>query len=86
MKTILFSVLGLLMTAQAVAGNQKEPSTTDTAVVYRYGIHLDIARVIAHSEIPPVCQAVPVQMTYDDSNGERHTIRYRVMGSGCQSG
>lgn len=82
MKTILLSVLGVLMTTQAMAGNQPTPSS-DTAVDYHYGMRLDVARVISHSEIPPVCHAVPVEMTYEDSAGEQHTVRYRVMGSSC---
>ncbi|MCT5527481.1 DUF2790 domain-containing protein [Pseudomonas aeruginosa] len=86
MKAILFSVLGVLMTTQAMATNQPTAQLSDAANDYYYGKHLDIARVVSHSEIPSVCHAVPVEMTYEDSNGQQHTIRYRVMGNGCQGG
>lgn len=86
MKTILLSVLGVLMTAQAMASSQQAAPSPDAAIDYYYGKHLDIARVVSHSEIPSVCHAVPVEMTYEDSKGQQHTIRYRVMGNGCQGG
>lgn len=86
MKTILLSVLGVLMTTQAMATSQQTAPVSDAAIDYYYGKHLDIARVVSHSEIPNVCHPVPVEMTYEDSHGQQHTIRYRVMGNGCQSG
>jgi hypothetical protein len=86
MKAILFSVLGVLMTTQAMATNQPTAPSSGAAIDYHYGMHLDIARVVSHSEIPNVCHPVPVEMTYEDSNGQQHTIRYRVMGNGCQAG
>ncbi len=52
---------------------------------YNYSMHLDIARVISHSEVPNVCAVVPVQMTYEDHQGKRHTLEYEVMGNGCGS-
>lgn len=86
MKTILLSALGLLMTTQAMATNQPTVQLSDAAVDYHYGMHLDIARVVSHSEISVVCHTVPALMTYEDSNGEQHTVRYQVMGNGCQRG
>lgn len=52
---------------------------------YNYSMHLDIAKVISHSEVPDVCAVVPVQMTYEDHQGKRHTIEYYIMGNGCSS-
>lgn len=86
MKTILISVLGVLMTTQAMAANQPTTLLSDTAVDYHYGMHLDIARVVSHSEIQAVCHVVPAEITYEDSSGEQHTVRYQVMSSGCQGG
>jgi hypothetical protein len=40
--------------------------------------------VVSHSEIPPVRHVVPVDMIYEGSDGNQQTIRYRVMGNGCQ--
>ncbi|ERI49758.1 DUF2790 domain-containing protein [Pseudomonas sp. AOB-7] len=86
MKAILFSVLGVLMTTQAMATDQPTAQSSDAVIDYHYGMHLDIARVVSHSEIPNVCHAVPVEMTYEDSNGQQHRIRYQVMGNGCLGG
>lgn len=68
----------------AVAG---ETSTVKQATVepYSYGTKLDIARVISLSPIPKVCEVVPATMTYEDSQGQRHTLEYQVMGDGCST-
>jgi len=50
---------------------------------YAYGMHPDIARVIRTSAVPNVCQAAPVQMTYEDHHGQRHVMEYMAMGKGC---
>jgi hypothetical protein len=69
----------------AVAG---ETSTVQPATVehYHYGTQLDIARVVSLSNIPKVCEVVPATMVYEDHQGQRHTIEYRVMGDGCSQG
>ncbi|WP_408004330.1 DUF2790 domain-containing protein [Zestomonas carbonaria] len=87
MKKILISLAGLLMAGQVVAGESAPVSSSGAsgnAVKYRYGMDLDIARVVSHSDIPNVCGVVPVEMTYEDSQGDRHTLQYRVIGNGCQ--
>ncbi|BAQ83072.1 DUF2790 domain-containing protein [Pseudomonas sp. St29] len=47
---------------------------------YRYGMDLDIAKVV--SVTPPIksCNVVPSRMTYEDSAGQLKTIEYQVMG------
>lgn len=68
----------------SVAGEQSVDDRSQPEVEqYSYSTHLDIARVISESPIPDVCSVVPVQMTYDDHQGRRHTIEYLAMGSGC---
>ena len=87
MKNVLISLLGILMATQAIAGQFESRSSVGPSIdEYYYGTELDIARVVSHSEIPPVCHVVPVEMTYEDSKGNQHSIRYRVMGSGCLNG
>jgi hypothetical protein len=87
LKVALFLALGGLG-AQAFADDSH--STTDaskTAVEsYTYGTTLDIKKIIAISEIPNECGPVPAQMTYEDSKGQRHTLEYKVMGTGCSNG
>ncbi|WP_321850275.1 DUF2790 domain-containing protein [Pseudomonas paraveronii] len=47
---------------------------------YRYGMTLDIAKVV--SVTPPVraCGPVPSRMTYEDASGQLKTLEYQVMG------
>lgn len=70
------------MAAEQVATNQEQA----TVEQYTYGTHLDIAKVVSRSEVPDVCGAVPVQMTYEDHQGQQHTMEYLVMGNGCSRG
>jgi hypothetical protein len=63
-------------------------ATDETAPVeaYNAAAHLDIAHVVSISEAANQCGAVPVQMTYEDSNGAQHVVQYQVMGNGCSNG
>ena len=61
---------------------QQQPAIEE----YTYSTHLDIAKVVSMSEIPNVCEVVPMKMEYDDSTGQRHILRYSVMGNGCSNG
>ncbi|MGB3123508.1 MAG: DUF2790 domain-containing protein [Pseudomonas sp.] len=47
---------------------------------YRYGMKLDIAKVV--NVTPPIrsCNPVPSRMTYEDSRGTLNTLEYQVMG------
>jgi len=47
---------------------------------YRYGMKLDIAKVV--NVTPPIrsCNPVPSRMTYEDSSGKLNTVEYQVMG------
>lgn len=53
---------------------------------YEYGMQLDVARVIQPAEVPNTCGVEPVQMVYEDHQGNRHTLEYLVVGSGCSGG
>lgn len=83
MKNLLALILAGFATL-AVAG---ETSTVQQPPVeqYSYGTKLDIARVISLSTVPDVCEVVPATMTYEDSQGQRHTIEYQAMGDGCST-
>ena len=52
---------------------------------YTYATDLDIANVISVSPVDDVCEVVPAQMTYEDHQGQRHILEYRVMGNGCSN-
>lgn len=51
---------------------------------YQYGMQLDIARLISRSDIANKCNVVPALMTYADLQDVSHTLRYSLMGNGCQ--
>ncbi|MGE8454111.1 MAG: DUF2790 domain-containing protein [Pseudomonadales bacterium] len=84
MKAFLVLVLGSLCGA-AMAGEANDAEQIPVEQ-YSYSQHLDIARVISMSEVPNVCEVVPARMTYEDSQGQKHILEYRVMGNGCSNG
>lgn len=67
--------------SQAKTHANKAPVET-----YTYGSHLDIKKVITVTDVPNECGPVPAQMTYEDSQGQRHVLQYQVMGNGCSNG
>jgi hypothetical protein len=89
MKALLVMALSSLCATAALA----EEIPTDvagqkTAVVedYTYDSDLDIAKVLSMSNIPDVCEVVPARMEYEDHQGQRHILNYKVMGNGCSNG
>mgnify|MGYP003582727630 CR=1 FL=1 len=86
MKALLVLVLGSVCGA-AMADNLANNGAEQIPVEqYSYSQHLDIAKVLSMSEIPNVCEVVPARMTYEDSQGQKHILEYRVMGNGCSNG
>lgn len=47
-------------------------------VDYRYGMKLDVARLVRQSGDPRNCQVIPRLMTFEDSQGTLRTVRYSV--------
>ncbi|MBF8722799.1 MULTISPECIES: DUF2790 domain-containing protein [Pseudomonas] len=85
MKALLVLVLGGLCSA-AMADEVAKDVEQIPVEQYTYSQHLDIARVLSMSEVPNVCEVVPARMTYEDSQGQKHILEYRVMGNGCSNG
>ncbi|MGE8101943.1 DUF2790 domain-containing protein [Pseudomonas brassicacearum] len=87
MKALLVLALSSLC-ATAMADEIPTDVANNTVPVeeYTYSTHLDIAKVISMSEVPSVCEVVPARMEYEDSKGQRHILRYSVMGNGCSNG
>ncbi|RON06533.1 hypothetical protein BK659_19715 [Pseudomonas brassicacearum] len=87
MKALLVLALSsLCVTAMADEIPTDVANNTVPVEEYTYSTHLDIAKVISMSEVPSVCEVVPARMEYEDSNGQRHILRYSVMGNGCSNG
>lgn len=75
----------ILLTLALLGGLCAQASAADETVAYRYGMPLDIAKVLNISPVADVCGVVPVEMTYLDSHGDKHTLQYSVFGSGCSN-
>ena len=84
MKSLIALALVGISTIAAVA--QADTLNKVAQEQYTYSDHLDIAKVISISPIPDVCEVVPAKMTYEDHQGQRHELEYRVMGNGCLHG
>lgn len=87
MKALLVLALGSVCVT-AMAGEVPTDVAHQQSPVeeYTYSMNLDIAKVISMSEAPNVCEVVPMKMEYEDSNGQRHILRYSAMGNGCSNG
>ncbi|UZD99803.1 DUF2790 domain-containing protein [Pseudomonas mediterranea] len=87
MKALWVLVLGsLCATAMADEAPTDVPRQKPAIEEYTYSTHLDIAKIIYMSAVPNVCEVVPAKMEYEDSSGQRHILRYSVMGNGCSNG
>lgn len=71
------SLCGLAFAAQA--------AETPEVEAYRYGTHLDVARVIAidDPQDPFVCEVITAKMVYLNSAGETKTVSYRKLSRAC---
>lgn len=89
MKALVVMALSSLCATAALADEAAtDVAGRNTPIVedYTYSTHLDVAKVLSMSTVPEVCQVVPVQMEYEDSQGQRHILNYQVMGNGCSNG
>ena len=77
---------GYLPTPPAEQASAAAQPQSPAVEQYTYGMKLDVAHVISTTDISNVCGVVPAQMTYEDSQGQRHTVEYQVMGNGCTGG
>lgn len=74
--------LMLIAGSAAAADTQTADASSEPAVTYEYGMSLDIKHVISTSQIPDSCKLEQATMVYEDSQGQVHTLNYKVMG-GC---
>ncbi|AIN61080.1 DUF2790 domain-containing protein [Pseudomonas sp. zfem004] len=68
------------MRAYAAANGKNEPEVTH----YRYGMKLDVAKVISVTSNRGSCDVMPAQMNYEDSTGKLNILEYRTSGIGCR--
>ncbi len=72
-----FIWLASLAIAAPLANAEPQGST------YEYGDQLDIAKVVSLDVPTGGCNVVEATMTYLDSNGETHAMRYLRQGADC---
>ncbi|SEQ71514.1 Protein of unknown function [Azotobacter beijerinckii] len=80
MPVIIAAVACAVLNSEMIQAAEQQPKVE----TYSYGTKLDIAKVISVETPARVCEAVPVHMVYEDHQGQRHVLEYRVMGTGCQ--
>ena len=78
MKTALLGLALLSLSTLAFAATAPAPAAED----YHGGMHLDIARVISTSDYGYYGIGTR-ELTYADSHGVVHTLRYQAYGDGC---
>lgn len=78
--------LALIGFSTLAAADELQVAQQPAVEQYTYATDLDIANVISVTPSADVCDVVPAQMIYEDHQGQRHILEYRVMGNGCSNG
>ena len=78
--------LALMGCSTLAAADELQVAQQPAVEQYTYATDLDIANVISVTPAADVCDVVPAQMIYEDHQGQRHILEYRVMGNGCSNG
>jgi hypothetical protein len=90
MKSLKIAMFLALAGVAAQAFSDESPANTAASQIpvetYSYGMKLDIQKIITVTDTGDECAPVPKQMTYEDSQGQRHILQYQVMGTGCSNG
>lgn len=92
MKSRVVAVLSMACLPGMSFAEEVEPTSSEreqdmpVEEVYNYGMHPDIHKVISTEGDYNACGLVPIHMIYEDSQGERHEMKYTIMGGGCSNG
>ncbi|MFG6203093.1 DUF2790 domain-containing protein [Pseudomonas retamae] len=83
---IRLSLLVAALACTASAGlAQANDTTPSNAAPYKYGMPLQVAKVIALTEPPTLeCKVITADMKYIDNNGRPEQITYRKLSDACQ--
>lgn len=86
--TLLFTGIALLTPLAAQANSyqtlvqehaSRQNLPAPAIVEYRYGMKLDVARVVFKTPLDKSCQVTPQLMIYKDSKGQLNALQYRAM-------
>ena len=64
----------------------KNGKSNPEIVHYKYGMDLDIHKIVSMTQANIDCAVAPSRMTFEDSAGKLNTVEYRVMGTNCPRG
>lgn len=83
---IRLSLLAAALACAAFTGlAQANDTTPSNAVPYKYGMPLQVAKVVALTEPPTLeCKVVTADMKYLDNNGRPEEISYRKLSDACR--
>lgn len=83
---IRLSLLSAALACTAFAGlAQANDTTPSNAVPYKYGMPLQVAKVVALTEPATLeCKVITADMKYIDNNGRPEEISYRKLSDACQ--
>lgn len=76
----LLALAGLTPFAFAAQPAHDSNAEQPPVEVYVYGMQLDVAHVIATTDVSRVCGVTSSIMTYEDHQGRVHRLQYRVQG------
>ncbi|CAI8816353.1 DUF2790 domain-containing protein [Pseudomonas sp. IT-P44] len=81
MKMLILGFAALLATGSAFADTQ----TTAPVIHDKTGffVHMDVAKVLASTDISQQCGVIPARLDYLDHQGREHVLDYQVNGTGC---
>lgn len=75
----------LACTAFTGLAQANDSTTSSNPVPYKYGMPLQVAKVIALTEPPTLeCKVITADMKYIDNNGRPEEISYRKLSDACQ--
>lgn len=64
---------------------QANDTTPSNALPYKYGMPLQVAKVVALTEPPTLeCKVITADMKYIDNSGRPEEISYRKLSDACQ--
>lgn len=83
---IFASLVGLFFAANASAAVQDSDLSKVNFQDYKYGMKLDVKKVISIKEGKGNCEVVTDKMIYQDSEGHVKGVAYQVLSGGCSNG
>lgn len=81
-KTFAIAALAAVVTTGAFAqdGSDRSVGSNLPVETYKYGMKLDVQKVISETDVSNKSGVVPVTMVYQDSHGQVHKVQFLQQG------